>query len=113
MIMHIKSSLNNQMPNYIFRYFVADRTDNNRVFDDFKILTVAALFLILNYAFAIGNLFMVVFKELWRLGIDKSLCVDTNDIVWTWSVIFNSIHYLAVTIFGICADLALHRYVGY
>ena len=111
--MHIKSSLNNQMPNYLCRYFVADRTDNNRVFDDFKILTVAALFLILNYAFAIGNLFMVVFKELWRLGIDKSLCVDTNDIVWTWSVIFNSIHYLAVTIFGICADLALHRYVGY
>ena len=90
---------------------MADRTDNNRVFDDFKILTVAALFLILNYAFAIGNLFMVVFKELWDLGHDKSLCVDTNDIVWTWSVIFNSIHYLAVTIYGICADLALNRYV--
>ena len=90
---------------------MADRTDNNRVFDDFKILTVAALFLILNYAFAIGNLFMVVFKELWDLGHDKSLCVDTNDIVWTWSVIFNSIHYLAVTIYGICADLALNRYI--
>ena len=90
------------------RYFVTDRTENNRVFDDLKILTVAALFLILNYAFAIGNLFMVFFLDLWDLGHATS-CVNTNDIVWIWSVIFNNIHYLGVTVSGICADLALHR----
>ena len=89
---------------------MTDRTENNRVFDDLKILTVASLFLILNYAFAIGNLFMVVFMELWDLG-NSTRCVNTNDVVWIWTVIFNSIHYLAVIIVGICADLALHRYV--
>ena len=92
----------------LYRYFVTDRTENNRVFDDLKILTIAALFLITNYAFGIGNLFMVVYRELWNLGQATS-CVNTNDIVWTWSVIFNTIHYLGVTVFGICADLALHR----
>ena len=91
---------------------MADRTDNNRVIDDFKILTVAALFLIFNYAFAMGNLFIVVFLELWDLGHATS-CVNTNDIVWTWITIFNSIHYLGMTVSGICADLALHRCVVY
>ena len=78
------------------------------MFDDLKILSSAALFLILNYAFAIGNLFMVVLLELWDLG-HATNCVNTNDIVWIWSVIFNGIHYLGVTVSGICADLALHR----
>ena len=91
---------------------MTDRTENNRIFDDLKILTIAALFLILNYAFAIGNLFMVVFMELWDLR-HTTICVNTNDIVWTWSVIFNSVHYLGVTVSGICADLALHRFVVY
>ena len=91
---------------------MTDRTENNRVFDDLKILTIAALFLSLNYAFAIGNLFMVVFMELWDLG-HATNCVNANDVVWRWSVIFNSIHYLGVTVSGICADLALNRCILY
>ena len=38
-----------------FRYFMTDRTENNRVFDTTKILVIAAIGLIFNYAFILGN----------------------------------------------------------
>ena len=89
------------------RYFVTDRTQNNRVFDDVKILTLAALSLIINYAFVIGTSILAVFTEdYWDLE-HETKCVKSNG--FTWIMIWNSIYYCTLTISGICADIALHR----
>ena len=88
------------------RYFVTDRTQNNRVFDDVKILTLAALSLIINYAFVIGTNILAIFTEdNWDLEHDTK-CVKLNE--FTWLMIWNSIYYCVLTISGICADIALH-----
>ena len=86
---------------------MTDRTQNNRVFDDVKILTLAALSLIVNYAFVIGTNILAIFTEdNWDLEHDTK-CVKLNG--FTWIMIWKSIYYCVLTISGICADIALHR----
>ena len=86
---------------------MTDRTQNNRVFDDVKILTLAALSLIINYAFVIGtNILAILTEDNWDLE-HTSKCVKING--FTWIGIWNSIHYLILSVSGICADIALHR----
>ena len=43
-----------------FRYFMTDRTENNRVFDTTKILVIASMGLTFNYAFTLGSAGLVV-----------------------------------------------------
>ena len=89
------------------RYFVTDRTQNNRVFDDVKILTLTTLALIINYALVIGTNILAIFTEdNWDLEHDTK-CVKLNG--FTWIMFWTSIYYCALTISGICADIALHR----
>ena len=90
---------------------MTDRTKNNRVFDDFKILTVAALSVILNYAFVIGIFIPHVFEDIWDLE-QSERCFKTNDNSFTWILILITIYYSVVTSSGICADLALQKYVS-
>ena len=86
---------------------MTDRTQNNRVFDDVKILTLAALSLIINYAFIIGtNILAILTEDNWDLEHDTK-CVKSN--AFSWIMFWNSIYYCALTISGICADIALHR----
>ena len=86
---------------------MTDRTQNNRVFDDVKILTLAALSLIINYAFVIGtNIYAILTEDIWDLENDTK-CVKLNG--FTWIMLWTSIYYCALTISGICADIALHR----
>ena len=86
---------------------MTDRTENMRVFDDVKILKTAALSLTINYAFVIGtNILAVFLEDNWDLEHDTK-CVKING--FKWIGIWSSIHYLVLTISGICADIALHR----
>ena len=41
---------------------MTDRTENHRVFNDFKILAIATLSVIVNYAFVIGILIPLVIE---------------------------------------------------
>ena len=86
---------------------MTDRTQNNRVFDDVKILTLATLSLIINYAFVIGTNILAIFTEdNWDLEHDIN-CVKING--FKWIEIWSSIHYSVLTISGICADIALQK----
>ena len=86
---------------------MTDRTENMRVFDDGKILILAGISLIFNYAFVVGpNILAVFLEDNWDLE-HTSKCVKING--FTWIGIWNSIHYLVLSISGICADIALHR----
>ena len=89
---------------------MTDCTENNRVFDDFKILVVATLSAIVNYAFVIGIFITLVFEDVWDLE-QSARCFKTDESSFKWILILFTIYYLAVTSFGICADLALYRYV--
>ena len=89
---------------------MTDRTEHNRVFDDFKILTIATLSVIFNYVFVIGIFIPLVFEDIWDLE-QSTRCFKTNDNSFTWILILFAIYYSVVTSSGICADLALHRYV--
>ena len=89
---------------------MTDRTENNRVFDDFKILAIATLSVIVNYAFVIGISIPLVFEDIWDLK-QSARCFKTNENSFTWILILFVIYYSVVTCSGICADLALHRYV--
>ena len=90
---------------------MTDCTENNRVFDDSKILAIATLSMAINYAFVIGIFIPLVFEEIWES--EQSLrCFKTNDNSFTWTLILFVIYYSVVTSSGICADLALHRYVS-
>ena len=89
---------------------MTDRTENNRVFDDFKILTVASLSVIINYAFVIGTFISLVFEDIWDLE-QGARCFKANDNKFTWILELLAIYHSLVTTSGICADLALHRYV--
>ena len=89
---------------------MTDRTENDRVFDDFKILIVATISLIINYAFVIGTFISLVFEDTWDLE-QGARCFKTNDNWFSSILIVNAIYYSVVTFSGICADLALHRYV--
>ena len=89
---------------------MTDRTENHRLFDDVKILNIAALSLIINYAFIIGTNILAVFMDNnWDLEPNPK-CVKING--FAWMVILNFIHITVLTIAGICADIALHRYVS-
>ena len=91
---------------------MTDRTENNRVFDDFKILAIATLSVIVNYAFIIGIFIPLVFDDIWDL--EQSIrCFKTNENTPTWILTLFVIYYSVVTSSGICADLALHRYVSH
>ena len=90
---------------------MTDRTENNRVFDDFKILAGVTLYMIVNYAFVIGIFIPQIFEDIWDLE-QSARCFKTNDNTYTWILILLVIHYSVVTSSGICADLALHRYVS-
>ena len=91
---------------------MTDRTENNRVFDDFKILTIVTLSVIVNYAFVIGISIPLVFEDIWDLE-QSARCFKTNENSFTWILILCTIYYSVVTSSGICADLALHRYVSH
>ena len=93
------------------RYFMTDRTENHRVFNDFKILAIASLSVIVNYAFVIGILIPLVIEDICDLE-QRLRCFKTNDNNVTWTLILFAIYYSVVTSSGICADLALHRYVS-
>ena len=89
---------------------MTDRTENHRLFDDVKILNITALSLIINYAFIIGTNILAVFMDnSWDLE-PNTKCVKING--FAWMVILNFIHITVLTIAGICADIALHRYVS-
>ena len=87
---------------------MTDRTENNRVFNTTKILTITALVLIFNYAFVIGYTWLTVFLE-FPGGITKcaGLQFEENRSVLVKTPPF--IYYLGVTASGIFADLALQR----
>ena len=86
---------------------MTDRTENMRIFDDGKILFLAGISLIFNYAFVVGpNIVADFLEDNWDLE-HTSKCVKING--FTWIGIWNSIHYLVLSISGICADIALHR----
>ena len=91
---------------------MTDCTENNRVFDDFKILAIAKLSMAINYAFVIGIFIPLLFEDIWDLE-QSARCFKTNDNSFTWTLILFAIYYLVVTSSGICADLALHRYVSW
>ena len=88
---------------------MTDRTENNRVFNDFKILAFATVSVIVNYAFVIGIFLLLVFEDVWDLE-QSAKCFKTNKS--SFFLFFIAIYYLVVTFSGICADLALHRYVS-
>jgi hypothetical protein len=78
-----------------------------RVFDDGKIIILAGITLIFNYVFVVGpNILAVFLEDNWDLE-HTSKCVKING--FTWIGIWNSIHYLILSVSGICADIALHR----
>ena len=86
---------------------MTDRTENMRVFDDVKILKTVALSLSINYAFVIGtNILAVFLEDHWDFEHDTK-CVKIDG--FKWIGIWSSIHYLVLSISGICADIALHR----
>ena len=91
---------------------MTDRTENSRVFDDFKILTGVTLSVIVNYAFVIGIFIPLVFEDIWDLE-QSARCFKKNDNTFTWILILLVIYLSVVTSSGICADLALHRYVSW
>ena len=88
---------------------MTDCTENNRVFDDFKILAIATLSMAINYAFVIGIFLLLVFEDVWDLE-QSAKCFKTNKS--TFFLFSIAIYYFVVTFSGICADLALHRYVS-
>ena len=88
---------------------MTDCTENNRVFDDFKILAIATLSMAINYAFVIGIFLLLVFEDVWDLE-QSAKCFKTNKS--TFFLFYIAIYYFVVTFSGICADLALHRYVS-
>ena len=90
---------------------MTDRTENHRVFNDFKILAIATLSVIVNYAFVIGILIPLVIEDICDLE-QRLRCFKTNDNSVTWTLILFAIYYSVVTSSGICADLALHRYLS-
>ena len=82
---------------------MTDRTQNNRLFDDVKILTLAAASLVINYAFVIGINTLDVLEVNWDLEHDTKCANFFTRSEKFWAV------YLFLTISGICADIALHR----
>ena len=88
---------------------MTDRTENNRVFNDFKILAFATVSVIVNYAFVIGIFLLLVFEDVWDLE-QSAKCFKTNKS--TFFLFYIAIYYFVVTFSGICADLALHRYAS-
>ena len=93
-----------------FRYFMTDRTENNRVFNSTKILTTVALVLIFNYAFVIGYTWLTVLLE-FPGGITKcaGLQFEENRSILVKIPLYFC--YLVLTISGIFADIALQRYI--
>ena len=89
------------------RYFMTDCTENNKIFSDTKILFTATLFLISNYAFTIATKVLVVFLDLPnRIIVCSGL--STND-DFHWLMVINNISTLTITVFGLYADISLHR----
>ena len=85
---------------------MTDRTQNNRLFDDVKILTLAAVSLIINYAFVVViNTLAFFMEDNWDLENDAR-CVTSNFFIgigiWNYVLLF------LLTLSGICADIALH-----
>ena len=91
-----------------FRYFMTDRTENNRVFDETKILVMAAIGLTFNYTFILGKTGLVVAYD-WPGGITKCSGIATNG--FPWIMLINNIYHLILIICGISADLSLHYYL--
>ena len=91
-----------------FRYFMTDRTENNKVFDTTKILVIAAIGLTFNYAFILGKTGLVVAYD-WPGGISKCSGIATNG--FPWIMLINNIYHLILIICGISADLSLHYYL--
>ena len=89
-----------------FRYFMTDRTENNRVFDTKQILTIATLSLIFNYSFIIGTRVMVVMLDL-PGGIAKCSGISVSGTPWI--MIITNVYHLTLIFMGISADVALNR----
>ena len=90
---------------------MTDRAENNRVLDANRIMVAVILYMTFNYIFAIGTRLLLVFLEV-PSSITKcygvSLKEDHNGFHWIF--IITAIYHLAVTICGLCTDVALHRY---
>ena len=85
---------------------MTDRTQNNRLFDDVKILTLAAVSLIIIYAFVgVINTLAFFMEDNWDLENDTK-CVTSN--FFTGIGIWNYVLLFILTISGIFADIALH-----
>ena len=91
-----------------FRFFMTDRTENNKVFDTTRILVIAVIGLTFNYAFTLGSAVLVAAYD-WPGGISKCSGIATKGFPWT--MLITNIYHLILIIFGISADLSLHKYL--
>ena len=87
---------------------MTDRTENNKVFNTKKILGIAAMGLIFQYALIICSGGLVAAYDL-PGAITKCSGISTNGFPWIM-IIGNMIH-LMIIICGISADLSLHKYL--
>ena len=87
---------------------MTDRTENNKVFDTTKILVIAAMGLTFNYTFTLGSAGLVVAYDL-PGAITK--CSGTATKGFPWIMLITNIYHLILIIFGISADLSLHKYL--
>ena len=92
---------------------MTDRTENNKVFDTTKIMFSAILCLIFNYIFITGTRLIIVFYEL-PSGITTCYGVQVQEGYngFNWIYIITAFYHLTVTICGMCADVALNRYIN-
>ena len=86
---------------------MTDRTENNRVFNSTKILTLALIF---NYALVIGYTWMTVLLE-FPGGITKCAGLQFEENRSILVKIPPYFYYLVLTTSGIFADIALQRYI--
>ena len=85
---------------------MTDKTENNRVFDDKKILVLSSVFSILHYMLHLFGDGVTTVMEL-PGAITKCSGISTNGFPWT--VVVKFIYNLAVILTGIAMDLALNR----
>ena len=87
---------------------MTDRTENNRAFDTTKILVIAAMGLTFNYTFTLGSAGLVVAYD-WPGPITKCSGIATKG--FPWIMLITNIYHLILILFGISADLSLHKYL--
>ena len=87
---------------------MTNETENNRVFDTRKILTIAMLAMVLNESVLIGiGGLSVMFDLAGPITKCSGLSVDGIP----WGIIITMVYQLAVILMGISADIALNMYL--